>query len=186
MNWLSENRHWLLFAGLVITGFGAVGTAIVGLVATASALLTGGPLVTTVGGFLLGTLLLVGLAIVFGVALASTLANRATAAVGDVSLPTNQRVANVFQGLESLVSPLSRLGLGDRFEPSVAERRAALTERYVSGELSEHELEAALSDVLDDHEEAEHTDRVGVSTPAVDPRDDVAASSTDTELETER
>lgn len=181
MNWLSENRHWLLFAGLVLTAFGAVGTALVGLVATASTLLTGGPLVTTVGGFLLGTLLLVGLAVVFGVALASTLATRATTAVGDVSLPTNQRVANVFHGLESAVSPLARLGLGDRFEPSVAERRAALTERYVAGDLSEHELEAALADLLDDHD-----DRVGVSSPDVDPRDDVAASSTDTELETER
>lgn len=149
MSWLSDNRHWLLFAATVLTGLSTVGVAAVGVLATVSTLVTGGPLVPTVGGFLLGTLLLGGLAFVFAAVLLSTLAARASLP----SLPRSQRVANVLHGLESAIPPLRRLGLGDRMEPSVEQKRAALTERYVDGELSEHQLEAALSELLDEDSE---------------------------------
>ena len=145
MSRLSENRHWLLFAGVVLTTLGAIGLAAVGVVATLSVLLTGGSLVTTVGAFLLGTLVLVGLDVVFAVALVRTLA-------GMARLPTNQRVADGFHRAESLVPPLSELGLGDRFEPPVEQRRETLADRYVEGDLSERELEAALDELLDDRE----------------------------------
>jgi len=150
MGLVSENRHWLLFAGVVLTTLGAVGVAAVGVIATLSTLLTGGSLVATMATFLLGTLVLVGLDIVFAFGLVFTLASRA-------SLPTNQRVADVLHRVESVVPPLASMGLGDRFEPSVSERRATLTDRYVEGELSERELEAELQVLLDD--EADRTGR---------------------------
>ena len=176
MGWLSENRHWLLFAGVVLTSVGAVGLAAVGFVATLSVLVTGGSLVATVAAFLLGTLVLVGLDVVFAVALVRTLA-------GMARFPTNQRVANRLQWLESWVPPLSRLGLGDRFQPSVEERRAALTRKYVDGELTEHELEAALEDLLDDRE----ADQVVEDITAVEdaPRDAEQTSAGESAPETD-
>jgi len=145
---LTENRHWLLFAATVLSGLSTVSVALVGVLATVSVLVTGGSLVPTIGAFLLATLLLSGLTLVCGVGLLSTLANRTSLP----SMPRNQRVANVFHGLEAAVPPLRRLGLADRLEPTLEERRATLTQRYVDGELSEHQFETALSDLLNEEQ----------------------------------
>jgi len=161
MDWLAANRHWLLFAATVLAGLSTAGVAVVGVIATISVLVTGGSLVLTAGGFLLGTLLLGGLTLVFAAALVSTLASRLSLS----SLPGSERVANVLHGLETAVPPLRRLGLADRFEPSVEERRTALTERYVAGELSERELEAELDRLLDEKRERQATDVATVSEP---------------------
>jgi len=146
VSWLADNRHWLLFAATVLSALGTLGVALVGALATVSVLLTGGSLVVTVGGFLLGTLLLGGLTLVFAVALLSTLASRAAVP----SIPRSERAWAVLHGLETALPPLRGLGLADRVEPTVEQRRAALTERYVEGELSEEELEAELRALLDD------------------------------------
>ncbi len=145
MSWLADNRHWLLFAATVLSGLSAAGTAVVGVLATVSVLVTGGSLVLTVGGFLLGTLLLGGLTLVFAAALLSALASRA-------SLPRSQRVATVLHGLEAVVPPLRQLGLANRVEPTPEERRTALEERYVNGELSERQFEATLADLLEEED----------------------------------
>ena len=187
VNWLSAHRHWFLFAATVLTGLSAAGVGIVGVFATVSTLLTGGSLVVTAGGFLLGTLLLGGLSAVFGLAFLWTLARMASSAASDVSFPTNRRAADAFHRLESLLPPLAALGLGDRLEPSVEDRRAALTERYVAGELSETQLEAELAALL-----GEDTAEVGPEPVDVDalspPRADTDArreARTDTDAETE-
>lgn len=164
MNWVSANRHWLLFAATVLSGLGTAGLAAVGVLATVSTLVTGGSLVLTVGGFLLGTLLLGGLTFVFATALLSTLASRASLP----SVPRSQRVANALAGLEAAVPPLSRLGLSDRVEPPVEQRRAALTERYVAGDISETELEAKLQTLLD--EEIDDEERPPAAPLAFDER----------------
>jgi hypothetical protein len=145
---LADNRHWLLFAATVLSGLSTVGVAIVGVLATVSVLLTGGSLILTVGAFLLGTLLLGGLTLVFGAALLSTLASRASLP----SVPRNRRASNVFHGLEAAVPPLRQLGLADRLEPTLEDRRDRLTQRYVDGELSEHQFEAALHELLDEED----------------------------------
>jgi len=175
VSWLSDNRHWLLFAATVLSGLGTVGVAVVGVLATVSTLVTGGSLVLTVGGFLLGTLLLGGLTLVAAAALFSTLASRASLP----SLPRSQRAANVLYGLEAAVPPLRVLGLGDRLEPTVEDKRAALTERYVDGELSERELEAKLHRLLD-----EEADRRVPDVESVDRGD--AESTSEREVERER
>lgn len=144
MTWLDRNRHWLLFAATVLCGLSTVGLAATGVLATVSVLVTGGSLVLTAGGFLLGTLLCAGLTVVFAASLLSTLASR----VSLPSVPRSQRVANVLHGLESAIPPLRRLGLADSVEPTVEQRRDALTEQYVEGELSEHQFEAAMGDLL--------------------------------------
>lgn len=146
MNWVSENRHWLLFAGVVLTTLGTVGVALVGLVAAVSTLVTGGPILGIVAAWVLGTLVLAGLDVVCLAAFLSELASRA-------SLPESQRAADFFHRVESAVPPLASLELGDRFEPSVEARRAELTERYVDGDLSEAELEAELQTLLSEAEE---------------------------------
>ncbi|WP_262175818.1 YmfQ family protein [Haloarcula laminariae] len=146
MTWLAENRHWLLFAGTVLSGLSTVGVAVIGVLATASVLVTGGSLLLTVGAFLLATLLCGGLTLIFATGLLSTLASRASLP----SVPRNRRAASVLSGLEAAVPPLRRLGLADRLEPTVEDRRARLTERYVDGELSEREFEARLDSLLDE------------------------------------
>ena len=151
MSLLADNRHWLLFAATVLSGLSTVGVAGIGVLATVSVLVTGGSLLLTVGAFLLGTLLLGGLTLVFAAALLSTLATRASLP----SVPRNQRAANVLAGLEAAVPPLRRLGLADRLKPTFEDRRAALKRRYVDGELSEHQFETALSDLLEAEERRE-------------------------------
>jgi len=145
---LADNRHWLLFAATVLSGLSTVGVAVVGVLATVSVLVTGGSLVLTVGAFLLGTLLLGGLTLVFAAALLSTLASRASLP----SVPRSQRASNVMHGLEAAVPPLRRLGLADRLEPTLEDRRDALEQRYVDGDLSEHQFETALHELLDEEE----------------------------------
>ncbi|MDQ2071588.1 hypothetical protein ACODNH_15050 [Haloarcula sp. NS06] len=148
MNWVRDNRLLLLFAAVVLTTLGTVGVGIVGVVATLGALLGGGAVVQTFATFLLGTFLLVGVDIVFAVALVRALARRA-------SVPKSQRVADGLSRLESIVPPLASLGLSDVFappEPTVEERHEALTRRYVDGELSEAEYERELQALLGENE----------------------------------
>jgi hypothetical protein len=176
VHWLRENRNWLLFAATVLSGLGAVGVAVVGLVTTLSVLLTSGPILGIVAGTVFGSLILFGLSVVFAVRLVSTLAASA-------SLPKSQRVADGLARVERLVPPLSTLGLSDRFappEPTVDERREALTQQYVDGELSETELEARLRTVLDE----ETDERAAPSARAV--ADERAVASTERDDETEK
>lgn len=153
MNWVRDNRLLLLFAAVVLTTLGTVGLGIVGVVATAGALLGGGAVVETFATFLLGTLLLAGLDIVFSVALVRALARRA-------SVPKSQRVAGALARLESVVPPLASLGLSAVFappEPTVEERHEALTRRYVDGDLSEAEYERELQALLGEAEDPDAT-----------------------------
>jgi len=143
VNWVKDNRLLLLFAAVVLTTLGAVGLGIVGVVATVGALLGGGAVVQTVAGFLLGTLLLVGLDVVFSVALVRALARRA-------SIPKSQRVAGGLARLEAVVPPLASLGLSETFAPSVEDRHEELTRRYVEGEIAEDTYERELQALLGD------------------------------------
>ena len=151
MSWLADRLPWLLFAGMIVSTLGAVGVGGFGFFAAVVTLVTGGSLLTVMGLWLLGTLGLIGLDIVLTVAFFRAVARRA-------SFPTSQRAAGVFGRIESVVPPLSKLGLADRFAPSVDEQRADLTERYVEGELSEAELEAELEDLLGEGVDERATD----------------------------
>ncbi|WP_424003163.1 hypothetical protein ACOZ4I_03730 [Haloarcula salina] len=143
MSWLADNRLLLLFAAVVLTTLGAVGAAIVGVVATLGALLGGGAVVQTFAAFFLGTLLLAGLDVVFSVALVRELARRA-------SLPKSRRAAAFLARAESLIPPLAALGLSERVAPSFEDRHEALTQRYVEGEITEATYERELQALLDD------------------------------------
>ncbi|WP_336338042.1 hypothetical protein [Haloarcula brevis] len=149
MRWVKRNRLLLLFAAVVLTTLGAVGLGIVGIVATAGALLGGGAVVETFAAFLLGTLLLVGVDVVFSVALVRELARQA-------SVPKSERVAGALARLEAVVPPLASLGLSEMVappEPTVEERHEALTRRYVDGDLTEAEYERELQALLGEAED---------------------------------
>lgn len=175
---MKNNRLLLLFAAVVLTTLGAVGLGIVGVVATLGALLGGGAVVQTFGTFLLGTLLLMGVDIVFSVALVRELARQA-------SVPKSQRVAAGLASLESVFPPLASLGLSDVFEPpepTVEERHEELTHRYVEGELSEAEYERELQALLGEADDPD-TDPLDASEIETE---SVRASATDTEREPAR
>jgi hypothetical protein len=142
------NRDWLLFSGMLFGGVGAASTAVIGVIAIISTLLTGGSLVAAAGSFVLATLGLAGVSILCAIALFMSLARRA-------SLPRSQRAAEVFDGLEDIVPPLASLGLSTLFEPTVEEQKEALIQRYIDGELSEAALEAELERLLDNERDSE-------------------------------
>jgi len=161
VTWLADNRHWLLFAGLVVTTLAALGSAVVGTIATVGALLTGGGLLAPLALLVFGPLVAGGLALGCGVALARELAR-------SVSIPRDERLASAAGRLERLVPPLSALGLVDRFEPTVEDRREALRKRYVEGDLSEAEFEARLDDLLEgDRERDDAVDRSSAGTATI-------------------
>lgn len=161
MSWLAENRLLLLFAGVVLTTLGAVGLTVVGIVATVGALLGGDAVVGTFAPFFLGALLFVGLDIVCAVALARELARRA-------SVPRSRRVADGLRRVESVVPPLSALGLADRVappEPSFSDRHEELTRRYVEGEITEATYERELAALLDETDESVREGRETTAAP---------------------
>jgi len=145
VSWVTDNRHWLLFAAVVLSTLGTVGVAVVGLVWTVGVLLAGGALVQPVALLVLGTLLFLGLDVVFAAALVRELADRA-------SLPKSQWLADRLAAVEGAVPGASEVGLAARFEPSLDDRREELKRRYVEGDLSEREFEQELQALLGDSE----------------------------------
>lgn len=142
MSWVTRNRHWLLFAGVVLTTMAAVSvfalaaaTVLAG--AVAGGLLAAADVVATY--FLFGVLLL-GLDVVLAVALLTTLASM-------VSLPESDRLAGTVGAIERAAGREPRLAR--RFEPSAETRRERLRERYVDGEITELEFERRLDDLLE-------------------------------------
>lgn len=164
MSLVDDNRLLVLFTAVVLTTLGAVGLGLFGVLATVTTLLTGGPILGTMALAIFGPLLLLGLDVVFAVALLRELRQRAR-------LPKHQGLADWLARLERFVPPLSRLGLADRFEPGVDARRQALARRYVDGDLSEAELEAELDALLDEEPEDEESDqRTAVTVEHAEPR----------------
>ncbi|MFC7249721.1 hypothetical protein ACFQJ5_07715 [Halomicroarcula sp. GCM10025324] len=164
MSLVADNRLPLLFSGVVLTTVGAVGLGVVGVLATLSTLVTGGSILAPAVITVLGPLLLLGLDVVFAVALLRELRRRAT-------LPKHQRLASVLRRLERVLPPLSALGLADRFEPPAPtsdERRAQIARRYVDGDLSEAELERELQALLESESTAADEPPVVESLEGVD------------------
>lgn len=177
MSWVTDNRHWLLFAAVVLSTLGAVGVAVVGFVWTVGVLLAGGALLQPVALLILGTLLFLGLNVVFAVALVRELAGRA-------SLPKNRWLADRLRVVEGAVPAAAEVGLADRFEPSLDDRREELKRRYVEGELSEREFERELQALLDEREHGAETDgRIDDELAALD---EAAAEEPDDDTETAR
>lgn len=179
MSWLADNRLLLLFAAVVLTTLGAVGGAIVGVVATLGALLGGGAVVQTFAVFFLGTLLLAGLDVVFSVALVRELARRA-------SLPKSRRAADVLARAESLIPPLAAFGLSDRVAPSFEDRHEELTRQYVEGEITEATYERELQTLLDDADDGTGPLDEGRVAAGPSPSDAVPRDAPRSEPESER
>lgn len=160
---IDDNRLLFLFAAVVLTTFGAVGLGVFGALATLTTLLTGGPILGAVALTVFGPLALLGLDVVLTVALLRELRRRAR-------LPNHQGVADWLARLERVLPPLATLGLADRFEPSLDDQQGAITQRYVAGDLSEAELEAALEALLDEEiPDADGDQRVAGTVAQADP-----------------
>ena len=164
MSLVADNRLPLLFAGVVLTTVGAVGLGVVGVLATLATLVTGGSILAPAAVTVLGPLLLLGLDVVFAVALLRELRRRAT-------LPHHRGIARWLRRLETVLPPFSALGLADRFEPpepTTEERQEAVARRYVDGDLSEAELERELQALLESEPTAERDPAVVEPLEAVD------------------
>jgi len=67
--------------------------------------------------------------------------------------PRSDRLASVAAVAERYVPGLSALGLAAALEPTAADRRAALTDRYARGELTEAEFEREMAALLAEERE---------------------------------
>ncbi|WP_226021711.1 SHOCT domain-containing protein [Halomicrobium salinisoli] len=142
MSWVTRNRHWLLFAGFVLTTMAAVGAFALAAATALAGVVAGGLLAVAdaVATYLLFGVLLLGLDVVLAVALVVTLASR-------VSLPESDRLAGAVGAVERAAGRDARFAR--RLEPSVETRRERLRERYVDGEITELEFERRLDDLLE-------------------------------------
>lgn len=148
MSWLERNVHWVMLILFVVLAY-----VIVGFLGLSAVVLLAG----AVGGASLGALL-GDAAVVVGLTALMVLAEVALAVafvknvVQRASFPTSRRLATLCSVLETVVPPLRGLGLSRRFRPSVAERKRAIKDRYVAGELTEREFEREMADLLDEVE----------------------------------
>jgi hypothetical protein len=143
---------------LVVTTLSVVVLVVVGMVGLVAGLnalaAPGATLVTVLDALLpyLVALFLVGIA---GVAAAAWGLYRLASGVVERNrrLLRNERVAKVAGYVERKSDLASQANLKARVEPSAEQRQQQLRDRYVSGDLSEHEFERRLETLLDDSNE---------------------------------
>ncbi|WP_267642629.1 hypothetical protein [Haloarchaeobius amylolyticus] len=153
MGLLSSRKVKALLAMLVLTLFALVGVSAWGLLQAVAALGTAGSLFAFVGAvapWVVGTLLLTLLSVVWVVWLL-------VVAVSQVSMPSlhSQRLSQAASLVEYAVPEARKYGVSEWLappEPTLAEKREALTERYVDGDLSDSEFERELQRLYEDEE----------------------------------
>jgi hypothetical protein len=153
MGLVDDTRVKLLLGGFVLSLFALVGIAGFGLLAALSALGT-----APAGASLVFVLLeaivpyLIASALV-GMLSFFLLVGVTIAAVQNVSMPRNDRLARVARTVERHSSEARGLGLSERFEPTTEEQIEDLKQEYVEGEITELEYESRLQELLADDED---------------------------------
>ncbi|WP_439025659.1 hypothetical protein [Haloarchaeobius sp. DT45] len=177
MGLLSSRKVKALVAMLVLTLFTLVGVSAWGLLQALVALGTAGSLFTFVGAvapWVVAALLLTVLSGVWIFWLLVVLVSR-------VSMPSlnSQRLSNVAALVEYAVPQAREYGVSEWLappEPTLEEKREALTDRYVDGRLSDSEFERELQRLYENEEGFENREF----------RDDLDALLEDTERDRRR
>lgn len=145
-------RHWLYFGGFVGSAILLVGAALMGILEGLSALSSGVPaseafvLLAMLGAaaeWVVITLVLTLIATLFLVATVGSVLRGA-------SLPRDDRLVSLVGRLERHYPILRQFDVSDRFEPTTDDRKQALREQYVAGEISDGEFERRLAQLMDE------------------------------------
>lgn len=138
-------RHWLLFVALLVTTLLTVGVGVLGVGLALVTLLQSGSIaagVSTLLPYAVGAVLLTmldGLLLVWTV----------VAALRQLSLPRDDRLAAAAERAERTVPVLRSLDLAERFEPTDEQRREELRRQYVEGEITEAEFERRVREYVE-------------------------------------
>jgi|APHM01.1.fsa_nt_gi hypothetical protein len=138
-------RHWLLFVALLVTTLVTVGVGALGLGVALVALLQSG----LVASLSAAVPYVVG-ALVLGLLDATLLVWTVVAALRQLSLPRDDRLAAAAERAERTVPVVRSLDLAERFEPTDEQRREELRQRYVDGEITEAEFERRVREYVED------------------------------------
>ncbi|GAB3676111.1 SHOCT domain-containing protein [Halopiger thermotolerans] len=151
------SRRWLYFGGFVASAVLLVG---VGAFAVLDALsvLTGS--VPYGEEFVLLAMIgeaaeWIAAAVVLGLLAVLFLAATVVSVLRSASLPRSDRLVALVERLEREYPVLRQFDVAEKVEPTTAERREQLTERYVDGEISEAEFEREMERLMDDDPSAE-------------------------------
>ncbi|SDK04268.1 hypothetical protein SAMN05216226_11565 [Halovenus aranensis] len=149
-------RHWLYFAGFVLSGIGVVGAGLLGVL-DALSVLAGG--VAT--GEELVVLRMLGaaaewlvVAVVFGLLAVVLLAGTVVSVLRNTSLYRSDRLVTVVERLEREYPILREFDAAERVEPTTEDRKQELRERYLDGEISDEEFERELDRLLNEEDDS--------------------------------
>ncbi|WP_049900848.1 SHOCT domain-containing protein [Natrinema altunense] len=145
-------RHWVYFAGFVITGILAAGAGLIGILDGLAALSSGVPanevmIVLTMLGAAAEWVMIV---FVLGVIAVGFLAATVVSVLRNASLPRDDRLVSIVERLEQRYPLLRQFDAAGKVEPTVDDRKQQLREQYVAGEISESEFERQVAELMDD------------------------------------
>ncbi|AFO57798.1 MULTISPECIES: SHOCT domain-containing protein [unclassified Natrinema] len=145
-------RHWVYFAGFVVTGILAAGAGLIGILDGLAALSGGVPanevlLVVTMLGAAAEWVLIV---FVLGVIAVGFLAATVVSVLRNASLPRDDRLVSIVKRLEQRYPLLRQFDAAEKVEPTAEDRKQQLREQYVAGEISESEFERQVAELMDD------------------------------------
>lgn len=157
MGWLRENLHWVLFVAFLFTTAVTVGVGLVAVLASLSALLAGGPLLSAVAGSLEALALYVIPLALLGVLDVVLLASAVWIGIRRFSFRSlvpsidyrSDRLARWAGDLEAQLPFLRPLGLSAKLEPTPEQRRERLKELYVEGEIGVEAFEREMAKLVD-------------------------------------
>lgn len=149
------SRHWLYFAGFVISAVALVGVGLLGLADAVSVLTAGG--VYYGEEFILLAMLgeaaeWVMLGLVVGAVAALFLIATVVSILRNASVPRSDRLVQVVEWLEHRYPVLRTFDVSEKVEPTVEDRKQELKEQYVAGELSDDEFEREMERLMHDDE----------------------------------
>lgn len=146
------SRHWLYFAGFVVSGILLVGIALLGLV-DALSVLSGGAsygqefvLLAMVGAA--AEWIMAG--IVVGLVAVAFLTATLVSILRSTSVPRSDVLVSVVERLERTYPILREFDVSKRVEPTLEDRKQQLKEQYVAGDLSDEEFERQMDQLLHD------------------------------------
>ena len=149
------SRRWLYAGGAATAALLAVVTGLLG-VADAVSVLAGTTGAENAALAAVGEVIEWFTAVlVFAALSAVLLVATVLSALRRLSVPRNERLAAVAEGLQRWLPPLRRFDAAERLAPTTAERREALAEQYVDGDVDEAEFERELDHLLAEEVEQE-------------------------------
>lgn len=147
------SRHWLYFAGFVVTGSLLIGAGLIGVLEGLSALSGDVPASEE---FVLLTMLAAAaewviIVLVLGLFAVLFLTATVISVLRNASLPRDDRLVSIVNRLERQYPILRQFDVAEKVEPTTEDRKRELKQRYVNDEISEEAFEREMEQLMDDN-----------------------------------